>query len=273
MSVEYPEIRLAAPVAIIVPSGALPVKSVTARGLLARLAQAPGQLVAYHQLTESIWEEREPRSAKSNLRTAAASLRRALGSGERDPAEVLRTYRASPGQANGAMSLDLPESAIDLFQVTRKVDAAFEHIRADRLSECRRLCRELESVDLTGFGTDLPATRWFGVLAQRVQRLWLRMNLVRCKTALLDGDFVVAERIAVTLHRSQAAIDPGEALLTVTQFFLGDTAQSLEHLTALRDRHSALGLDWPPHFDRLQHAILNHSHAEVREIARVDLVL
>ena len=244
-----------------------------ARGLLARLAHNPARTVAYHELSNAIWDEAEPRSARSNLRSAATSLRRLLRHVGVCQVHTLRTRRASPGQANGGMSLQVERDSIDVFQAEGLIEAGFAGLQRGSTDEGRRASAALSRIDLSSFGSDLPTSKWFGLEARRVERMAVRSLLLRCKTALLEGNLGEAERHSMALRQIDGADFIGASLLAVSDYLSGRADLSLEHIATVRGQHRDIGIEPPSYLNDLQLAVLNDNQSELLELLKTAVTL
>lgn len=273
MSVQPLRIHLCTPVTLRGPVDSVEVPSMVARGLLARLAHNPGRTVPYHELSNAIWDESEPRSARSNLRSAAASLRRMLRDVGAPQSRMLRTRRASPGHANGGMALHVERDWIDVFQAERLIESGFTGLQQGCIAEGKRASAELSRIDLSSFGSDLPTSKWFSLEARRVERMAVRSLLLRCKTALLEGNLGEAERHSMALRQIAEADFIGASLLAVCDYLYGRSDLSLEHIATVRGKHRDIGIEPPSYLNDLQLAVLNDNESELLELLKTSVTL
>ncbi|MEU4197249.1 BTAD domain-containing putative transcriptional regulator [Kribbella sp. NPDC026611] len=129
------QFRLLGPLEVRHAGAVVPIGAARQRAVLAMLLLRAGRVVTADEFVDAVWE-RPPRSARSNLRTYLASLRRALRAGGQD-----RLRGGSDGY-----SVTVLDGELDLIVFDRLVEqAAAATLAGDlaRASECYRQAQDL----------------------------------------------------------------------------------------------------------------------------------
>lgn len=258
----HPEIRLASPLTLSGPKGSVQPTSYLRRGLIAALALRIGSFTPFDALTDILWGERPPVSARANVRKQLSDLRRDFRGIGCDPAANLHTVPGQRGGGGGGIRYDADADTVDVLRAEGAARAARERLSAAPNAAVRAADDGLEALGGGPFGADLPQTPWFDERRSWAEELRWRLLQLRCTALLLDGNHFDAMADAQRL----AGEGGREHLLMAAHFLSGDVVAALAEMDRLRKDFTTLGLDLPQRMLAMHRPILNGDKGAVLEI-------
>ena len=234
------------------------------RGLLAVLVLHPNQMVPIEQIMSKLWDGLAPPSAKANLRTQLASLRRDLEHLCPGMSARLKTQRAARGGAGGGLRMVIKGNEVDLDQAKQLLAVAKSDLRrAGDASQALLQCHRAFKLWRGDFGSDLPDTKWIAAQAEASRTLKTSLVETMCRARLLTGDHASAlSDIKVAL-----ADEPYQArlwmLLIAACFMVSGGAQAMSEIRLCREKFSSVGMDLPAPVASLQRPILEDDRQSV----------
>ncbi|WP_018178574.1 BTAD domain-containing putative transcriptional regulator [Jongsikchunia kroppenstedtii] len=240
MSQQSVLVRLLGPVGVVDPDGDIKrVPGARARTLLAALAVEPGQFRSAARLIDTVWGDDQPQSPQAALHTQISRLRPLL------PADALE---AGPG----GYRLAVEPTAVDLYAVQSLIADGTD----DSLRAARKLWRGEPGADL---GNDDLA----GEIRRHADQLLSDLDDRLSRTALADGDFEAARRLAEARCAADPLDEPAHATLMRALAGLGRTSDALAVFARIRRVLSAeLGTDPGPELVALNNQLLTADSGE-----------
>lgn len=244
--------RLLGPVELYHDGSAVDLSSTKIRLMLTALALAPNTVVSFDALGEVLWESGPPPSARSNVRTYATALRRALDQGSRD---------RLVSKGGGYLLATAPEE-LDVHVFGRLAEIGRRALSEGEAVSARTHLRQALGLWRGHPGEGLPPRRALSghLDALAEQRLLAEEDLMEAELAV--GRHAEQVAVARRLVSDHPLRERCWAALMLALYRSGDVAAALEAFTEARKRLiEGLGLEPGPRLQQLHAAMLNRDSA------------
>ncbi|QSB04381.1 AfsR/SARP family transcriptional regulator [Natronoglycomyces albus] len=243
-------IQLCGPVTICGDGAPLSPTGRKQRGILALLAVNSGQTVSTETMINCCWDN-PPSSARANVRSYVASLRRDLESASHGSSKLF-----SFNNRCGSYRLSLGSNDVDITEISRLVNAAKSCLETQPETAVS-YCLKAKRIWHGDPGNDLPNTSWFAIHTMNLQELRQRGDKILSTAHLLSGHPYHALPILRNLL-GQAPQHPQYQLLLAAAHYLNkQTPEALHVIRCARESFNEMGLDLPNDVNELLQAILN----------------
>jgi DNA-binding SARP family transcriptional activator len=244
--------RLLGPVELYREGSAVGLSSTKVRLMLTALALAPNTVVSFGALGEVLWDGGPPVSARSNVRTYAAALRRVLDEGSRG---------GLVSRAGGYLLATAPDE-LDVHVFGRLAETGRRALADGEPARARTHLRRALGLWRGHAGEGLPPRRALAghLDALAEQRLLAEEDLLEAELAVgRHAEQVGVARRLVTDHPLRERC---WAALMLALYRSGDVAAALAAFTEARKRLvEGLGLEPGPRLQQLHAAMLNRDGA------------
>lgn len=244
--------RLLGPVELYHDGSAVDLSSTKIRLMLTALALAPNTVVSFDALGEVLWDGGPPPSARSNVRTYATALRRAL---DRDSRNRLVS------KSGGYLLATAPEE-LDVHVFGRLAEIGRRALSEGEAASARTHLRQALGLWRGHAGEGLPPRRALAghLDALAEQRLLAEEDLMEAELAV--GRHAEQVGVARRLVNDHPLRERCWAALMLALYRSGDVAAALEAFTEARKRLvDGLGLEPGPRLQQLHAAMLNRDNA------------
>ena len=241
------EIKVLGPLTVVAPDGPRYPGGETARLILALLATNVGRVVTYGRLTEGLWGEDPPATARKTLQVHVSNLRQRLG----DAAPIITSTHGYTLCADGV--------SVDAVLFETEVAEACAVVDHDPSMACSMLARALDRWSGQAYA-DLVDHDAIRPEVARLDEIRMRATERRIEGELAQGhsNEVLADLAVLTTEFPYREHLHGLQILAL--YRSGRQAEALRHYERTRRRLSEeLGIDPSPQLRDLHIRVLEHS--------------